>query len=108
MLFVFQDGMILLEMMGIIFLVEMVLWVVIGGRYFIFGVVFGVLLMNGMKSYLSEYYFDIWLYFFGVLFIIVVFYMLKGIVGLFEKMRIQFFFLKKKGVVVYEIDIYLL
>ncbi len=81
MLFVLQDGMISPEMMGIIPSVEMVLWVAIGGRHSIFGAVLGALLTNGMKSYLSEYYPDIWLYFLGALFIIVVLYMPKGLSG---------------------------
>ncbi|MCY9314010.1 urea ABC transporter permease subunit UrtC [Bacillus spizizenii] len=107
MLFVLQDGMISPEMMGIIPSVEMVLWVAIGGRHSIFGAVLGALLTNGMKSYLSEYYPDIWLYFLGALFIIVVLYMPKGIVGLFEKMRTQLSSSKKKGAAAYETDTYL-
>ncbi|MEC2274843.1 urea ABC transporter permease subunit UrtC [Bacillus subtilis] len=107
MLFVLQDGMISPEMMGIIPSVEMVLWVAIGGRHSIFGVVLGALLTNCMKSYLSEYYPDIWLYFLGALFIIVVLYMPKGIVGLFEKIRTQLSSSKKKGAATYETDTYL-
>ncbi len=107
MLFVLQDGMISPEMMGIIPSVEMVLWVAIGGRHSIFGAVLGALLTNGMKSYLSEYYPDIWLYFLGALFIIVVLYMPKGIVGLFEKIRTQLSSSKKKGAATYETDTYL-
>lgn len=96
MLFVLQDGMISPEMMGIIPSVEMVLWVAIGGRHSIFGAVLGALLTNGMKSYLSEYYPDIWLYFLGALFMIVVLYLPKGIVGLFEKLGTRLSFSKRK------------
>jgi urea transport system permease protein len=90
-LFVFQVGIISPSMMGIVPSIEMVLWVAAGGRGTLVGAVIGTLALNWSKSLISEAYPDIWLIFLGALFIIVVVFLPKGIVGavtsITEKLR---------------------
>lgn len=84
-LFVTQVGIISPAMIGVIPSIEMVIWVATGGRATLYGAVAGALVVNSAKTYLSESFPDMWLYFQGLLFILVVLFMPKGIVGLTEK-----------------------
>ncbi len=86
-LFVPQVGIISPSMMGILPSVEMAIWVAVGGRGTLVGAVIGALTVNFAKSYLSETFPEIWLYFLGALFIGAVLFFPQGIVGLFEKIR---------------------
>ena len=84
-LFVPQVGIISPSMMGILPSVEMAIWVAVGGRGTLVGAVIGALTVNFAKSYLSETFPEIWLYFLGALFIGAVLFFPQGIVGLLEK-----------------------
>ncbi len=84
-LFVPQVGIISPSMMGILPSVEMAIWVAVGGRGTLSGAVIGALSVNFAKSYLSETFPDVWLYFLGALFIGVVLFFPEGIVGVFER-----------------------
>lgn len=104
-LFVMQVGMISPEMMGIIPSIEMVLWVAVGGRYSIFGAVIGAILTNAAKSYFSETYPDMWLFFLGGLFILVVLVMPNGLVGVAKTIYGKIKNLRKpKGGKIYDAD----
>ncbi|MDC3415886.1 urea ABC transporter permease subunit UrtC [Aquibacillus salsiterrae] len=87
MLFVLQVGIISPTMIGIVPSIEMVLWVALGGRGTIIGPIIGAVFVNAAKTGLSESYPDMWTYFIGALFVIVVIFLPKGIVGLFEKFQ---------------------
>lgn len=89
-LFVLQVGIITPEMMGIVPSVEMVLWVAIGGRHSIIGAAIGAILMNSAKSFLSESYPEIWTFFLGGIFLLVVLYLPNGLAGLVEQIKIRF------------------
>jgi urea transport system permease protein len=80
-LFVLQEGIISPAQMGIVPSIEMVLWVAIGGRGTIIGAVLGAIITNSAKTSLSEAFPSLWPIFLGVLFIIVVLFFPKGIVG---------------------------
>ncbi len=86
-LFVLQVGIISPAMMGIIPSIEMVLWVAVGGRGTLSGAVLGTILTNGAKSFFSESFPDIWLYFLGALFMIVVLFLPQGIIGSLKSVR---------------------
>ncbi|NOX21059.1 MAG: urea ABC transporter permease subunit UrtC [Nitrospirae bacterium] len=88
-LFVPQVGIISPSMMGILPSVEMAIWVAVGGRGTLTGAVIGALVVNSAKSYLSETFPDLWLYFLGALFIGVVLFFPKGIVGAFARLKRQ-------------------
>lgn len=81
-LFVLQVGIISPAMIGIVPSVEMVLWVALGGRGTLIGPVIGAILVNGAKTGFSESYPDIWTYFLGLLFVVVVVFLPNGIAGL--------------------------
>lgn len=81
MLFVMHVGIISPSMMAIIPSIEMVLWVAIGGRGTLIGAALGAILLNYAKSVFSETYPDAWLFFLGGLFVIVVVFLPKGVVG---------------------------
>jgi urea transport system permease protein len=87
MLFVLQVGIISPTMMGITPSIEMVLWVALGGRGTLIGPVLGAILVNWAKTTFSESYPDIWLYFLGLMFVIVVVFLPDGLMGLFKKFQ---------------------
>ena len=67
--------------------IEAVVWVAIGGRGTLVGPVIGAIFVNGLKSWATRAYPDLWLIILGVLCILVVLFMPKGIVGLFGQIR---------------------
>ncbi|WP_081823851.1 urea ABC transporter permease subunit UrtC [Paenibacillus sp. UNC451MF] len=80
-LFVLQEGIISPAQMGIVPSIEMVLWVAIGGRASIFGAILGAIITNSAKTTFSEAYPEWWPIIMGAMFIIVVLFLPKGIVG---------------------------
>jgi urea transport system permease protein len=61
--------------------IEMVIWVAVGGRASLVGAVLGTVLVNSAKNLLSERFPDVWLFFQGALFLIVVMVLPNGVVG---------------------------
>jgi urea transport system permease protein len=86
-----QVGIISPAAMGIVPSVEMVIWVAIGGRGTLLGGVIGAIFVNSLKSGMSESFPDIWSYFIGIAFVVVVIFMPTGLVGVFNQMKAKFF-----------------
>jgi urea transport system permease protein len=63
------------------FSIEIVIWVAIGGRGYLYGAVLGAILVNYAKTYFTGALPDAWLYMLGGLFIAVTLFLPKGIVG---------------------------
>src|SRR4028118_2089282 len=80
-MFTIQTGIISPKAMDIAFSIEMVIWVAVGGRATLVGAILGALMVNFGKSLLSEKFPEIWLFFQGGLFLIVVTVLPDGIVG---------------------------
>ena len=80
-----QVGIISPAEMGIVPSIEMVIWVAIGGKGTLIGAVIGAILVNALKSGVSESFPAIWSYFIGIAFVVVVLYMPYGIVGLVKQ-----------------------
>jgi len=80
-LFVPQVGIISPANLGVVPSIEMVIWVAVGGRATLRGAVIGAIVVGLARSYLSESFTDIWLYFLGSLFIGSVVLFPAGIVG---------------------------
>ena len=80
-LYTVQTGIISPKAMDIAFSIEMVIWVAVGGRATLSGAILGALLVNFGKSFLSEQFPEIWLFFQGTLFLIVVTILPDGLVG---------------------------
>jgi len=62
--------------------IEIAIWVAVGGRASLAGGVIGAFLVNGMKSWLTAAYPDLWLFALGAVFIGVTLFMPQGVVGL--------------------------
>jgi urea transport system permease protein len=77
-----QTGRVSPQLMDIGFSIEMVIWVAAGGRGTLVGAILGTLLVNFAKSLLSEQFPEVWLFFQGALFLLVVTVLPEGIVGL--------------------------
>jgi urea transport system permease protein len=77
-----QTGRVSPQLMDIGFSIEMVIWVAAGGRGTLVGAVLGTLLVNFAKSLLSEQFPEVWLFFQGALFLVVVTVLPDGVVGL--------------------------
>lgn len=86
-LFVPQVGIISPAEMGIVPSVEMVIWVAIGGRGTLVGSVIGAILVNSLKSMVSESFPAVWSYFIGISFIAVVIFMPYGLAGLLNQIK---------------------
>jgi urea transport system permease protein len=61
--------------------IEMVVWVAIGGRGTLVGPIVGAFAVNGLKSWFTAAFPDLWLFALGLLFILVTLFLRKGIVG---------------------------
>jgi len=86
-IYVPQVGIISPAEMGIVLSIEMVSWVAIGGRGTLTGAIIGAVLVNSLKSVVSENFPDIWSYFIGIAFIAVVIFMPSGLVGIYHQIK---------------------
>jgi urea transport system permease protein len=67
--------------------IEVAIWVAVGGRGTLAGAVVGAVLVNGAKSFFTQQFPEIWLYFLGLLFILVTLFMPRGVMGLLQRER---------------------
>ena len=65
--------------------IEMAIWVAVGGRGTLVGALLGAGLVNVAKSWFTVAAPDYWLYFLGVLFIVVTLFLPKGFIGIFDR-----------------------
>jgi len=65
--------------------IEMAIWVAVGGRGTLVGALLGAGLVNVAKSWFTVAAPDYWLYFLGVLFIVVTLFLPKGFLGIFDR-----------------------
>jgi urea transport system permease protein len=86
-----QSGSVSPRSMDIAFSIEMVIWVAVGGRATLTGAIVGTLLVNYARTFLSEQFAEIWLFFQGALFLIVVTVLPDGLMGWLKKQQISFF-----------------
>ncbi len=75
------NGSISPRQMDVVFSIEIAIWVAVGGRASLVGAVLGALLVNFAKSLLSEKFPEVWLFFQGGLFLVVVMALPAGVVG---------------------------
>jgi urea transport system permease protein len=80
-LYTMQSGIVSPQYMEIGFSIEMVIWVAVGGRGTLIGAIIGALVVNLGRSLLSEQFPEIWMFFQGALFLLVVTVLPQGIVG---------------------------
>jgi urea transport system permease protein len=67
--------------------IEIAIWAAVGGRATLIGPIVGAFIVNGAKSWLTVTAPEFWLYFLGLLFILVTLFLPNGIVGLVKKLK---------------------
>jgi len=87
-LFVPVVGIISPALLGIVPSIEMVIWVALGGRTALAWAAAGAVIVNSARSSISEQFPSTWLYLQGLLFVVVILFLPKGIAGLIEHLRV--------------------
>lgn len=82
-LFVPFSGIISPSEMSISNSIDMAIWVAVGGRGTLIGAVIGAFLVNLTKTLVSENFPEIWSYFIGAIFVLVVLFLPRGLTGVF-------------------------
>jgi urea transport system permease protein len=67
--------------------IEMVIWAAVGGRGSLIGPIIGAFSVNGLKSWFTAAFPELWLFALGLLFILVTLFMPQGILGLVKKLQ---------------------
>ncbi|MGB3532758.1 MAG: urea ABC transporter permease subunit UrtC [Microcoleaceae cyanobacterium] len=88
-LYTVQSGIITPSFMEVAFSIEMVIWVAVGGRGTLVGAILGTLIVRLGRTLLSEQFPEIWLFFQGALFLIVVTVLPNGILGLLRTWGVE-------------------
>ena len=82
-LFVPFSGIISPSEMSISNSIDMAIWVAVGGRGTLIGAVIGAFIVNITKTLISESFPEIWSYFIGAIFVLVVLFLPRGLTGVF-------------------------
>ncbi len=85
-LYVPQVGIINPSEMSVANSIEIAIWAAVGGRGTLIGPVFGAAIVNLSKSWFTTSFPEYWLFFLGLLFILVTLYLPQGVVGLWAKL----------------------
>lgn len=92
-LFVPFSGIISPSEMSISNSIDMAIWVAVGGRGTLIGAAVGAFVVNITKTLISESFPEIWSYFIGAIFVIVVLFLPRGLTGVFtdakDKIRVS-------------------
>jgi urea transport system permease protein len=65
--------------------IEIAIWAAVGGRGTLVGPIVGAFFVNGAKSWFTQAFPEIWLYFLGALFIAVTLFLPQGLIGLLRR-----------------------
>ena len=69
--------------------IEIAIWVAVGGRGTLAGAALGAGLVNGAKSFFTQAFPEYWLFFLGLLFILVTLFLPQGVLGLINRRKEQ-------------------
>jgi urea transport system permease protein len=61
--------------------IEIAIWVAVGGRGTLLGPLLGAGIVNGAKSFFTQSFPEYWLFFLGILFVVVTLFLPKGVAG---------------------------
>ncbi len=86
-LYVPQVGIITPAQIGVLPSIEMAIWVAVGGRGTLAGAVLGAVGVNWFRSELTGSVPDLWPFFMGGLFVVVVMFFPKGLIGIFKQVK---------------------
>ncbi|MBR4385778.1 MAG: urea ABC transporter permease subunit UrtC [Treponema sp.] len=96
-LFVPFSGIISPSEMSISNSIDMAIWVAVGGRGTLIGAAVGAFVVNITKTLISESFPEIWSYFIGAIFVIVVLFLPRGLTGVFTDAKDKIRVLVKKS-----------
>jgi urea transport system permease protein len=65
--------------------IEIAIWAAVGGRGTLAGPILGAFIVNGAKSWFTVAFPEIWLFFLGLLFIVVTLFLPHGVIGLLRR-----------------------
>ena len=65
--------------------IEIAIWAAVGGRGTLIGPILGAFIVNGAKSWFTVAFPDYWLFFLGLLFILVTLLLPQGVIGLVKR-----------------------
>jgi urea transport system permease protein len=68
--------------------IEVAIWTAVGGRGTLIGPVIGAFLVNGAKSWFTQAFPEYWLFFLGLLFVLVTLFLPRGVVSLAAAARL--------------------
>lgn len=86
-MFALQVGFMSPSFVGIVPSIEMVIFAAVGGRFSLYGAVYGTLLVNYGKTVFSETFPELWLFLMAALFISVVMVFPEGLAGVYDKVE---------------------
>ena len=86
-LYVPQVGIINPSEMSVANSIEIAIWVAVGGRGTLVGPIFGAGIVNLSKTWFTTSFPEYWLFFLGLLFILVTLYLPEGVAGLWAKIK---------------------
>lgn len=66
--------------------ISAVVWAAVGGRLSLMGAIIGSFLVNGIQSYLGDDLQQIWMIILGLIFILIVLFLPRGLIGLVEQL----------------------
>ncbi len=69
--------------------IEIAIWVAVGGRGTLIGPLLGAGIVNGAKSWFTVAFPEYWLYFLGLLFVLVTLFLPQGVMGLLRKIGLK-------------------
>jgi urea transport system permease protein len=96
-MFTLQVGFMSPSFVGIVPSIEMVIAAAVGGRASVFGAIYGTLLVNYSKSYLSESFPELWLLVIGSLFMGVVLVLPDGLAGIDLRKAVMTLIIRVQG-----------
>ncbi len=67
--------------------IEIIIWVAVGGRGFLYGAIIGAILVNYGKTYFTGAFPEIWLFMLGGLFVVSTLYLPQGVVGVVQQWK---------------------
>jgi urea transport system permease protein len=67
--------------------IEIVVWVAVGGRGYLYGAILGALLVNYAKTWFTGAFPEVWLFLLGGLFVVSTLFLPRGVIGLLDQWR---------------------
>ncbi|NPU91158.1 MAG: urea ABC transporter permease subunit UrtC [Gammaproteobacteria bacterium] len=67
--------------------IEIIIWVAVGGRGFLYGAVIGAILVNYGKTFFTGAFPEVWLFMLGALFVVSTLFFPQGVVGIVQQLK---------------------